>query len=39
MGGIPLTEALGKRFGVAVRMLNDAAVHGLGVVEGRVSNA
>ena len=33
--GYPLTEALGKRFGVPVRMLNDAAVHGLGVVEGK----
>ncbi len=32
--GYPLTEALAARFGVPVRMLNDAAVHGLGVVGG-----
>lgn len=29
-----LIDALAKRFGVPVRMLNDAAVQGLGVVEG-----
>jgi polyphosphate glucokinase len=30
----PLIEALAKRFGTPVRILNDAAVQGLGVVEG-----
>jgi polyphosphate glucokinase len=30
-----LIEALHQRFGVPVRMLNDAAVQGLGVVEGK----
>jgi polyphosphate glucokinase len=33
--GFRLIDALAARFGVPVRMLNDAAVHGLGVVEGR----
>lgn len=32
--GFKLIDALAGRFGVPVRMLNDAAVHGLGVVEG-----
>lgn len=32
--GFDLTEALGRRFAVPVRVLNDAAVQGLGVVEG-----
>lgn len=32
--GFKLIEALSKRFGVPVRVLNDAAVQGLGVVEG-----
>lgn len=33
--GVKLIDALAQRFGVAVRVLNDAAVQGLGVVEGR----
>jgi polyphosphate glucokinase len=32
--GFRLIDALADQFGVRVRMLNDAAVHGLGVVEG-----
>ncbi len=32
--GLDLIEALARRFGVPVRVLNDAAVQGLGVVEG-----
>jgi polyphosphate glucokinase len=32
--GFAMIEALAKRFGVPVRMLNDAVVQGLGVVEG-----
>ena len=32
--GYPLIEAIGERFGRPARMLNDAAVQGLGVVEG-----
>jgi polyphosphate glucokinase len=32
--GFELTGALSQRFGVPVRVLNDAAVQGLGVVEG-----
>ena len=32
--GFPLVEAVCKRFGRPARMLNDAAVQGLGVVEG-----
>jgi polyphosphate glucokinase len=32
--GFTLIDALAAQFGVPVRMLNDAAVHGLGVVEG-----
>lgn len=32
--GFKLIDALAGRFGVPVRVLNDAAVHGLGVVEG-----
>jgi len=34
-GGFPLIEAMGARFGRPVRALNDAAVHGLGVAEGK----
>jgi polyphosphate glucokinase len=30
----PLASVLGERFGKPVRMLNDATVHGLGVIEG-----
>ena len=37
--GFELIGALAERFGVPVRMLNDAAVQGLGVVQGRGSNA
>ena len=33
--GFELVAALSQRFGVPARMLNDAAVQGLGVVEGR----
>jgi polyphosphate glucokinase len=33
--GFHLLDALAQRFGTPVRMLNDAAVHGLGVVAGR----
>ena len=33
--GFELTAALSQRFGVPARVLNDAAVQGLGVVEGR----
>jgi polyphosphate glucokinase len=33
--GFRLIDALAQMFGTPVRMLNDAAVHGLGVVEGR----
>lgn len=32
--GLNLIEVVAQRFGVPVRVLNDAAVHGLGVVEG-----
>ena len=32
--GFHLIDALAREFGTPVRMLNDAAVHGLGVVEG-----
>lgn len=32
--GVNLIEAMARRFGVPVRVLNDAAVQGLGVVEG-----
>ena len=34
-----MIDTLAQRFGVPVRMLNDAAVQGLGVVEGQGSNA
>ena len=34
LGGLQLAGALSSRFGVPVRVLNDAAVQGLGVVEG-----
>ena len=38
--GFQLIEALAERFGTPVRLLNDAAVQGLGVVAGpRASNA
>ena len=33
--GVHLVDAMAHRFGVPVRLLNDAAVQGLGVVEGR----
>jgi polyphosphate glucokinase len=33
--GFPMIAMLAERFGVPVRMLNDAVVQGLGVVEGR----
>ena len=33
--GIDIAARLADKFGVPVRVLNDAAVHGLGVVEGR----
>jgi polyphosphate glucokinase len=33
--GFNLIDALASRFSLPVRILNDAAVHGLGVVEGR----
>jgi polyphosphate glucokinase len=32
--GVHLVDAMAQRFGVPVRLLNDAAVQGLGVVEG-----
>lgn len=32
--GFPLIDAVAEKFGVPVRLLNDAAVQGLGVVEG-----
>lgn len=34
-GGFPLREMLERRYGKPARLINDAVLHGLGVVEGR----